>query len=491
MFLVMGVSLYTIRIVLQALGVEDYGIYSAVGGIITSLSFITSVLAIASQRFFSIEIGKSDCEKLQRTFNMIFYFFCIVGVIVILIAVLFGKWFLITKMTIPTDRAVAALNVFYCTILMFFISVLATPYQALIIAYEKMSIYAFIGIFDVIMKFLIAFVISRNDGDKLILYGWLMFGATILSQSIYIIYSSTKFSVARIKAIWDVSICKEVINFSSWTLFGSIAFICNTQGINLLLNVFFGPIVNAAFAISNQLKTTINQFSSNFYVAVCPSIIKYYSVKDYNSVITLFYFSTKLIFILLFIIIVPVIIHINELLGLWLGKVSDLMSNFCVLMLIHAIILSIGDPITTIIQAANKVKSYYLIVDSFTLLSLPLAYIILKIYSIPEITFIISITIFIIAHFIRLWILHGFIKSINFYGYFKIIVAPIVITVMLVLFLGYLEKSFMITTSLLGLFASIAVECLIVSIISVLIILSLNEKKKLLTIVKNKIKWAK
>ena len=443
MFLVMAVSLYTVRVILRTLGVEDYGVYSAVGGIISSLTFITNVLAIASQRFFSVEIGKGKNGKLKETFCTMVTIYTIVGFMIILFSETIGLWFLNNKMTIPVGRETAAFWVFQCTISSFFVSVITAPHQAMIIAREKMNIYAYVGILDVMLKLLLVYLLCIIDFDKLIVYGLLILAVTVVCNSIYVMYSLINYKESRYHFVFQPSIYKEVFGFSSWTLFGSVTFMCNTQGINLVLNVFFGPAVNAAYAIGNQIKTAINSFSSNFYVAVRPVMMKSYAAEDYPYVKKLFYFSSKTIFILLFVIIFPVATHIDTILSLWLGTVGEFMVEFVILMLAYAIVLSMSDPITTIMQAANKVKHYYLYVDGFTLLTLPLSYIAFRLGANPDFAFYISIIIFMFAHIIRLHLLNKVISSITIFDYTKRVIFPIILAMLFVMGLSYVIKRMM------------------------------------------------
>lgn len=490
MFLVMAVSLYTVRVVLQTLGVEDYGVYSAVGGIITSLTFITNVLAIASQRFFAVEIGKGEKGALRDTFSTMVLIYTIVGLLIILFSETVGMWFLKNKMTIPRGRESAALWIFQCTILSFFISVITAPHQAMIIAKEKMNIYAYVGILDVLLKLLLVYLLCVIQFDKLIVYGVLMLSVALICNSIYVVYSLYQYREARLKLIFRPDIFKDILGFSSWTMFGSVTFMCNTQGINLVLNVFFGPAVNAAYAIGNQIKTAINSFSSNFYVAVRPVMMKSYVANDYEYVKKLFYFSSKVIFVLLFVIIFPVTMHIETILDLWLGIVGDYMVEFVILMLVYAIVLSLSDPITTIMQAANKIKYYYLFVDGFTLLSLPLSYVAFKMGASPDFAFIISIIIFAIAHFIRLYLLNRVVSEIKITDYVRHVALPIVLAVVLVLIPSVGLKTVTPNTIVAKGF-TFCTDFLLAVSTSLLVVMDTSERKSLIGLVLNKFRKKK
>lgn len=487
MFFVMTVSLFTVRVVLKTLGVNDYGVYSAVGGIVSSLSFMTNVLAIASQRFFSVEIGKGNNDTLKDTFSTIILIYIILGFLVIVLSETIGLWFLNNKMTIPIDRFEAAIWVFQCSVVSFFFSVITAPYQAMIISKEKMNIYAYVGILDVILKLLLVYLLSVLNFDKLIVYAILMLVVSFLCNSIYALYCYMYFEEVQCRLCFNKSIFREIFGFSSWTFFGSIAYMFNSQGVNLVLNVFFGPVVNAAYAISNQVKTAINSFSSNFYVAVRPALIKSYAAEDYSYVERLFYFSTKLIFVLLFVCIFPVASHISTILHLWLGTIGEYMSEFVVLMLIYAIVLSMSDPITTIVQAANKVKYYHLIVDGFTLLTLPLSYFAYKVGFPPITTFIVSIVIYIVAHFIRLEYLTIIFPSITIMSYVKKVIAPIIFTLLLTVALSFVLSSVM-KYSLIIEICNFGVDFILSICSCYFIVFTKDEKRYLITLMKDKLR---
>lgn len=426
----MIVSLYTVRVVLKVLGVEDYGIFSAVGGIMSSLSIFTAAISTASQRFFSIEIGRGNTNSLNRVFNAIFVLYLLVGLFTLLITETIGVWFLYNKMIIPPDRLNAAFVILQTTIVSFIVSIVASPFQAMIIAKEDMKIYAYVGVFDVIVKLLIVFLIQLFETDKLILYGFLLLLSSVSSQLIYFFFSRRKYHEITLKLAWDISTMKSVFFFSGWSFIGSLALLFNTQGLNLLMNVFFGPIANAAYNIANSVRNASCQLAGNLFVAIRPNMIKEFALGNMSYIKKIFLFSTKIIFSLLFVIMFPISIETGNVLSLWLGNgsIGDHMIPFVRLMLIWGIILNISEPITAIIQAANMVKKYHLIVDGFTLLTLPLSYIAFNIGLVPEAAFIISVLLFIVALFFRLNILRNVI-DIKISEYFMAVLLKIIIVV--------------------------------------------------------------
>lgn len=452
MFITMIVSLYTVRVVLRTLGVVDFGVYNVIGGVVTTLAFITDVLANASQRFFAVELGKKDSNRLQQILGLIIFTYALTVIIVLILAETVGLWFVKTKMDIPINRMDAALVVFQFSVASFLIGLITSPFNAIIIAKERMNIYAYVSILQVFLKLGIVYLLVVLPYDKLKLYALLMFLVLSFTNFIYIFICRRNFPETKFLFLWDKTIFKSIFAYSSWTLLGTVAFICNTQGLNILFNLFFGPIANAAYAIGNQVKTTINSFAANFFMATRPPMIKSYAEGDYTYTSKLFYYSTKVIFSLLFILIVPLFVEIEFILCLWIGNVEQYMPIFVRLMLICAIVLSISEPITAIVQAAGKVKIYHGVVDTFTLLTLPFSYIVFKFGLSPYMGFIISIMIFIIAHIMRLFILRT-VFPFSFRQYIRNIVLPFTIAVVTVAALIY-GYGFLFSNSILMIFLS-------------------------------------
>lgn len=485
MLLTTFVSLFTVRVIINTLGVEDYGIYGVIGGVVASLTVISSVLANASQRFFAVEIGRNDKNKLSRVFNTTVIIYSLVSIILLVVAETLGLWFVKTKMVYPDTRVDAVMYVYQFSIASFIVSLLVNPYTAIIIAKEKMNLYAYLSILDVVLKLAVVYFLYVFEIDKLKLYSILSFCVVCIVQFIYLNYCLKKYPETKFHFVWEKDIVKSITSFSGWTLFGSLAYLCNTQGLNIVLNLFFGPLVNAAYTLGNQVKNIVVSFSGNFFVAVRPALIKSCVSDDKEYTKSLFYFSSKTIFSLLYIMILPIIIEIDYFLKLWIGNVSDYMSVFIRLMLIYSLILAISDPITTIVQAANKVKLYYLCVDGFTLLTLPLSYMAFYFGAGPAICFYISIFIFIIAHLIRLIILRsitGYLVS----DYFKKLVIPFLVCIIVSGSLSY--GLFLLLSESLVNFVIICATSVFIGMFSVsFIVLSKSERVKLYTIIKSKI----
>lgn len=483
MFVTMLVSLITVRVVIRTLGVVDYGVYNVIGGVVTSIAFISDVLANSSQRFFAVEIGHADSDRLHKSFNVLFLVYCLAGLMVLLLAETLGLWFLNAKMDIPADRMAAANWVYQFAILSFMVSLISSPYQSIIIANERMNIYAYMSILDVVLKLVIVYLLIIFSYDKLKLYAVLMFIVTAVNRCIYVFICKKQFKETKIELVWDLQSYKSVLNYSTWILVGSFSYIINTQGINILFNLFFGPIANAAYAISNQVKSAVNSFAGSFFTAARPPIIKSYVQKEIEQTDKLFYFSSKIIFILLFVLIVPLFIGVEPILRLWLGEVSDYMPSFVRLMLVYAIIVSMSEPITAIVQAAGEVKKYHGIVDVFTLITLPVSYIIFKMGGVAYWGFIVSILVFFVAHFIRLFILKT-IYQFSIRRYISKLVLPISFSVVLVFFIMF-GVSEIIRDNLI---AQSLISAVIAVAISWFVVLKREERYSLISLVRSKIK---
>ena len=402
MLVVMIVSLFTVRVVLRALGAEDYGINNVVGGVVTMFSFLTSTMISASQRFFAFYIGKQDFKKLSDYFTMSFW--CYVGLIIIIVALAetLGLWFVRTQLTIPDERMDAAMWVDQGSSGAVIFSILTIPFNSLIIAREKMNIYAIGGLLEVFLKLGAAYLIFIAPFDKLKVYAFLMCVMMSSVNSFYITYGLKKYKECHVRLMWDKGIFKEVLNYSSWSLFGASSSVIRSQGINILLNIFFNPIVNAARAIAYQVNNAINQFVMNFYKAVQPQITKYYAAGDQKNLLTLVFRSSRLCFYLVFFLSLPILIETPYILTLWLKALPENTVLFTRLVISIAIIDSISYPLQTSISATGRIKYFQIVTGGLLIMNLPVAWLFLKLGYPPEVTMYIAMTISVIAQITRI-----------------------------------------------------------------------------------------
>ena len=486
MALIMIVSLYTVRVVLQVLGVEDYGIYNAIGGVVTSMSFLTNVLSNASNRFFTIEIGKGIYGKVNECFSAIFLTYLLISLVALLIIGIGGTWLLNNKMTIPEVRSSAAVIVMFLSLASFIISILATPFQALLIAKEEMSIYAYVSIFEALAKLAVVYFLQQSHVDKLILYAVMLLIISILTNGSYFIFSRIKIPV-RLLLRFDKTFLKSILNYSSWTLFGTVSGVASMQGSSVLMNIFVGPVANAAFAIATQVSTTIQTFASSFYTAVRPPLIKSYASGENGYMMNLFTISNKTIFVLTFLLVFPIMMHTEFIINLWLGEVSPYMIEFVRLMLIYSLILCLSYPITTLVQAAGKVKLYHGLVDGFALIILPLNYMLFH-YGLcknASIILMIMVSVFALCHLLRLLILKKVI-SFSIHTYIKEFVFPSCAVVVICYLLDKLIRMMIDSNVMIDSLIIILLDIFIVLFSSIFIIFSKSERMSFIKIIHKK-----
>ncbi len=480
------VSLFTVRVVFKALGVENYGIYNAVGGIILSMTFISKVLALASQRFFSISIGKNDINELRDNLTAIVVVYILLSLFIIIIAETVGLWFLNTHMTIPEDRLFAANITYQLTIVAFIITILSSPYQALIISYEEMKVFAYISILDVVLKLgIVVFLLIDFDADKLIVYSILMLFTTFTSNLVYYFYCKHFYPTIIDKLQWEWGQIKSILCYSSWTMFGTLSGVLSNQGVIILLNLFWGPIANAAFAIASQISNQVNMLAYNFFVAVRPSLTKSYVRDDKHYTKSLFYASTKMLFVLLFLILLPLYIETESILNLWIGSVKPYMVEFTHQMLLFVLILSLGNPITTIIQAAGVVKKYHVIVDGFTLLGFPTALLFIKLCCNVVTVFYILNVVFFIAHIIRIILLNQVAPYLSLRNCLRYLGLPFTIVATISIAISTYIKM-QTGTGIISLLCTFICTTISIITLSYFVLLTKDEKNLVTNIIKKK-----
>lgn len=399
----MGVSLYTSRVVLITLGVEDYGTYVVVAGVVSFFSFFNGAMASATQRFLSFEIGKQNDLRLKQTFNATLNIHIGIGILILILAETIGLWFVNYKLNIPIKKMNIINWIYQFSILTFLIGVVQVPYNALIIARERMNIYAIFSITEVLFKLFILYLLVISPFEKLKTYAGLIFFVEILIASIYKYYCKRNFNESKYQFYYEKKLYSTLISYSGWNLFGNIAVVAKGQGINVLLNLFYGIVLNAAYGITMQVQGAVNLFVSNFQMAVNPQIIKQYAIGDIVQSKKLIFQSAKFSYFLMFLIVGPILLNIDFILKIWLKNPPELTSTFIVLSLINVLIDCISGPLMTGIQATGKIKWYQIIVGSLIFLNLPIAYVLLKNFNKPEYVFYTSIFISIISFFFRLY----------------------------------------------------------------------------------------
>lgn len=421
MLFTMAVSLYTSRVVLNTLGVEDFGIYNVVGGVVAMFGFLNSAMSSSTQRYITFELGKNNFEQLKKVFNTSVSIHAFISIVILILAETIGLWFLYNKMTIPMERMDAALWVYQGAIVSTIVVIMSVPYNATIIAHEKMSAFAYISVLEVVLKLLIVYLLLIGNFDKLKLYAVLMCSIQFLIRLIYGNYCKRHFTETKYKFYKDWKLFKEMLGFAGWNLWGSCAWMAFTQGVNILLNIFFGPTVNAARGLVIQIQNAVTQFSQNFQMALNPQITKSYATEDFSYMHKLIFRSSKFTFILLLLLTLPIQMETKTILTIWLKTVPEHTVEFLHIILCTAIIDAIANPLMVSAAATGKVKLYQSVIGGILLSILPISYIALKLGKDSESVFIIHLVVSIIAFVVRLFIIRPMI-NLKISQYFKTVI---------------------------------------------------------------------
>lgn len=401
MFFLMLISLFTSRLVLQTLGVVNYGIYNAVGGIVSMFALLSGSLTNSVMRYLTIELGRNDSEKLKKVFSTSINVMLILGGVILILGETIGLWFLNAKMNIPEGRMIAANWVYQCSLATFVINLLSIPYNASIISHERMGVFAYISILEAVLKILLVCLLFFIDCDKLILYAILMLMVASTIRLVYGLYCKRKFPECIYKKVHDRALIKGMTSFAGWNFFGQGANVICGQGINIMMNIFFGVTVNAARGVAMQVKGTVYSFITNFTVALNPQITKSYASGDFDYMHSLIYRGAKLSYFLMLFLILPLCYEAESILQLWLGIVPDYAVLFVRLTLIESIINVVNETIVKGLHATGNIKKYMLIVGIVEFSIFPLTFIAFKIGLPVEVAYAISISIYIILMFLR------------------------------------------------------------------------------------------
>lgn len=403
MIITMIVTLFTSRIVLDTLGETNYGIYNVVGGVVTMFSVLSSSLSGAISRFITYELGKKNLENLKLIFSTSVNIQIIMSIIIFLLCEVIGGWFLNEKMNIPSERMEAANFILHCSIITFVINLISVPYNATIIAHERMNVFAYISILEVSLKLLVAYLIYLSPFDKLKIYALLILSISAILRFIYSFYCKHHFEEANYNCkLFDKRVFKEMFSFAGWNLFGNTAYMLNTQGINMLINIFFGVTTNAARAIVVQVDTAIQQFVNNFMTAINPQITKSYAIGDYEYMYKLVCRGTKFSFFIMYIFVVPIVLEAETILKIWLNQVPADTTIFMRLVVISSLASLIGNSLYCAIQSTGHIKRYQVIVTLVGCLVFPLTWIAYKLGAPAYSTYIIYAILYFSLNFIRL-----------------------------------------------------------------------------------------
>lgn len=419
----MGVSLYTSRVVLATLGVEDFGIYGVVGGVVAMFGFLNSSMSGATSRFLTFELGRGDYEKLKKTFSSALTVHFIIAGIIFVLGETIGLWWLENKLVVSSDRMPAVRWVYQLSIIGSMIGITQVPYNAMIIAHERMSVYAYVEILNSSLKLGIVYLLVIGNFDKLILYTILILCVTIIITTIYKIYCTRNFPESHYKYIWKKEIIYPMLSFSGWDLYGNLSYVVKNQGINILLNLFFGVLVNAAYGIANQVQGTVSNFSNSFLTAVRPQIVKYYAAGEIKKMQNLVINISKFSFLLMFLFSLPLIIENHFILKLWLKKVPDYTVVFCQWALMSSLLIAMGTSLTIAIHATGKMRMFSFTSGTILLINPLISYFFLEIGFSPLIVFVINFSLSITYIINNIIMLHRLISVFSIFQFIYKVIA--------------------------------------------------------------------
>lgn len=486
MLIQLMVGLYTTRIVLHSLGPVDYGIYNVIGGIVIIFSILNTSISVGTQRFLTIELGSGNISKLNKVYINSVNIHLFLSILFFILAETIGLWYLNNKLNIPTGREFAALWTYQCVVLSTISIITTVPDYAVIVAREKFLYFTFVTLADVCLNLVVAFLISLVHCDKLIFYSTAYLVIVILTRLAYKLYTRLKFDEARYKLSIDKSLTIEMLHFSGWNLSSNLSTVLMTQGVNILLNFFFNPIINAARGLAVQIQNVVNRFASNFQIAFNPQIIKSYASNDLHFMKNLITRACRFSYILLFSISLPIIFEAETLLNIWLKEVPEYTPIFIKLILCTSIVDSMSNPISTAVNATGKIKTFHLGLTFLQISSLPIGYIILKIGMPPYSVFVLCLLITLFAAVARIVILCRVLNlKLSDFAY-NVLFRCLLVSVLPILGTVLLEQHFHET--LAGSIVIILISFSLAVLSSFIFGLTNNEKKFCVDFIKQKIK---
>ena len=427
MFLMMAIGLFTSRVVLQTLGVKDYGTYNVVGGVVGMFSIVSSSLSTSISRFITFELGRGNSERLNKVFSTAINVQLLLSMIVVVLMELVGVWFLNTQMNIPEGRMEVANWVFQLSIVSFVLGLLTVPYNASIIAHEDMGVFAYMSLLDAVFKLLIVYSLYISPFDKLISYAVLLFGVSLLMRSIYAIYCKRHYEECTYHFVYDKPLLKEMTGFAGWNFLGDGSWILNNHGVSILINIFFGVTLNAARGIASQVDNIVQSFVKNFMTAINPQITKSYAAGDIEYMHKLIFAGAKYSAFLMILFIIPIFLETDFILHIWLGDmVPDYASIFIKFTLLSSMCVLLGNTLITSIFATGKIRNYELVMGLMALSIFPLTWIALKMGASPVVVYVINFVIYFIMIFVRLFLVKELIHM-STWKYVKEVLTPVLI----------------------------------------------------------------
>jgi len=477
------ISLFTARIILNALGFEDYGLYNVIGSIVAMFVFLRSAMGNSTHRYITYAIGKGDFDNIQKVFSLSVIIFTALAILIVLLCETVGLWFFYEKLNIPDGRMTAAFWVYQFSIITTAITVICVPYDAIIIAHERMNIFAFVQVLSSTLSLGTVYLVKISPFDKLILYAFLLFLIQVINRVIYGIYCGRHFPETKFKFIKDWSLMKEMTSFAGWSLIGNLIWVGYTQGVNIMLNIFFGPAVNAARGIAVQVQNAMSGFVTNFQTALNPQIIKSYARKDFKRQLQLLYSSSKFSYFLTLCMVLPVFVEADGILVLWLREVPDYTTAFLRLILLISLISPLENPIGISNNATGDIKKYQLTVGCFNIFIFILAFVALKLGYEPYSVFIVQFVISAVVLFVKLLLVKDKIQ-LSLRDYFSNVLLKILIVTIIASMVPITIHYFKPTNSVIGLLLNCAIGAISAAICSYFIGMNSQERAFILNNIK-------
>lgn len=480
MLFLMVIGLFTSRVILQTLGVEDFGTYNVVGGFVAMFAVISGSLSSAASRFLNYEMGKGEEGKLSKVFSTILIIHIALAIVIAILAEVFGIWYVNNKLVVDPERLVAANWVFQFSVLSFCLNLVTVPYHAAIIAHEKMGVFAYISIFEGVAKLLICYLLLISPIDKLAFFAILQFVVTFITRGLYYIYSIRMFAECRFKAVFEKSVLKEIFGFASWNFIGSASAVLRNQGGNILVNIFFGPVVNAARGISNQVLHAVQGFVDNFMMALKPQITQSYASGDHSYMMSLVYYGSRLSYYMLLFLCLPILMSTDYLLHLWLTTVPDHSVLFVQLTLAFTMLESLSNTLVTAQLATGRIRNYQLIVGGIQLMNLPVSYVVLKMGGPPETILYVAIFFALGCLATRLIMLRNMIK-LSVRDFVKKVLLNVTVVSLISMSIPTILNFYMKQS--LSTFVIVSIACLISTILSVFYV-GFNHEERVVAVAK-------
>ena len=431
MVIVLGISLYTTRVLLQILGVEDYGVYNVVCGFVSMFGFLNGAMSNGIQRFYNFEYGKNGEDGANKVYCTAVLIQIILAIIIIILTESIGLWYLHRKMVIPADRMVAAQWIFQLAIVGFLFTIMQAPFTAAVIAHERMGFYAYISILDAILKLVIVFVLPRLNADQLVMYGLLMNLIIVINFMIFYIYCKKKFKEIKLHRYFNKQQFRSMLSFSGWNVFGTLSGVAQEQGVNLVINFFFGPIVNAARSVAAQVNSGMQSFVHNITQPVRPQVIQSYAKGEIDRTMHLTFSISKLSCCFLAIMAVPICVEIGYVMNIWLkGEVPEHAANFAIIVLITSLNSNLNSAVSTVVHATGNMKKYQLWGSLVKICCVPASFLVLLKYKEPELALLCVWFFNTIGHIVCLFILRTLVRF-SIKEYLKEVVVPIFVVIVI------------------------------------------------------------